>query len=252
MDNCSNLSIVILAGGLGKRMRSEIPKVLHLLCGKPMLVHVLETAFHLNPAKIYLVVGKYRMIIEETLSKFISLNNIVFVDQPDAQGTGHAVHCVRPHLLDIDENHKIVILSGDVPLLKSNTICSLNTEDKVCLMSTQYQDPTGYGRIVQDNNGQFSKIVEQKDCDEEEVKIDIVNAGVYMFTSGLLCDYLPMINNHNAQSEYYLTDIFEIIKTQENIPIGIVHLPCDKSIELTGINTKEQLEILESQLLSEI
>jgi len=250
MANCSNLSIVILAGGLGKRMRSEIPKVLHLLCGKPMLVHVLETAFHLNPAKIFLVVGKYRMIIEETLSQYISLDKIVFIDQPDAQGTGHAVQCVRPHLLELDKDHKIVILSGDVPLLKSDTICSLDTDDKVCIMTTQYQDPTGYGRIVKNTDDMFVKIVEQKDCDEEEVKIDIVNAGVYMFTSGLLCDYLPMINNHNAQSEYYLTDIFEIIKVHENIPIGMVHLPSEKSIELTGINTKEQLEILESQLLS--
>ena len=250
MSNLSKLSVVILAGGLGKRMCSKIPKVLHLLCGKPMLVHVLETAFRLNPAKIYMVVGKYKTVIEETLSKFVSLDKIVFVDQPKAQGTGHAVNCVRPHLLDVDKDHKIVILSGDVPLLTSDTICSLDTNDKVSIMTTQYQDPTGYGRIVQDTNGQFSKIVEQKDCDSEEVEIDIVNAGVYMFTIGLLRDYLPFIDNKNAQNEYYLTDIFEIIKAHENIPIGMVHLPSEKSVELTGINTKEQLEILESQLLS--
>jgi len=250
MSNLSKISIVILAGGLGKRMLSQIPKVLHLLCGKPMLVHVLETAFHLNPAKIYIVVGKYKTIIEETLSKYVSLDKIVFVDQPDAQGTGHAVHCVLSHLLNVNEDHKIVILSGDVPLLKSNTICSLDTEDEVSLMTTQYSDPTGYGRIVKNTDGVFVKIIEQKDCNNEEVEIDIVNAGVYMFTSGLLRDYIPLINNNNAQNEYYLTDIFEIIKEHENIPIGMVHLPSEKSIELTGINTKEQLELLETQLLS--
>lgn len=244
----SNLSIIILAGGLGKRMQSEIPKVLHELNSKPMLVHVLQTAKILKPDKIYIVVGKYKDIIQETLLKYTCLDNIIFVDQPEALGTGHAVQCVQPYLLNHNKTDKIVILSGDVPLLKSNTIKSLENDKKVTLLTTIYDDPTGYGRIIQDNDKNFIKIVEQKDCNEEEKKIKRVNAGIYMFNVDLLSKYLPMLTNNNAQNEYYLTDILELIKIQENIPIGIVDLPKHKSIELVGVNTKEQLQELEDKL----
>ena len=244
----TSLSIIILAGGLGKRMQSKIPKVLHKLCGLPMLVHVLKTARELGPTNIYIVVGKYKDIIEETLRQYNQLDNIIFVDQPEALGTGHAVQCVRPFLLNHNKNDKIIILSGDVPLLKSSTIKSLNNEMEVTLLTTIYNDPTGYGRIIQDNNQTFLKIVEQKDCDEEEKAIKRVNAGIYLFNVALLTKYLPMLTNTNSQNEYYLTDIFELIKTQENIPIGIVDLPGHKNIELVGVNTKEQLEELENKL----
>ena len=248
MNNTSNLSIVILAGGLGKRMKSEVPKVLHLLLREPMLVHVLKTANKLNPNKIYIVVGKYKVIIKETIEKYITTENIVIVDQPEAQGTGHAMICVRPYLLDHNNNETIVVLSGDVPLLKSESIQSLHNSDLVTLMTTSYEDPKGYGRIIQDSTGQFVRIVEEKDCNEEEAAVNIVNAGVYSFNASILCKYLPLITNNNAQNEYYLTDIFELIKTQENISIGMVHLPKCKGVQLTGVNTKEQLEELERKL----
>jgi len=248
MNNNSSLSIVILAGGLGKRMKSEIPKVLHLLLDEPMLVHVLKTANKLNPNKIFIVVGKYKEIIKETIEKYISIENIVFVDQPEAQGTGHAMMCVRPYLLDHDTDAKVIVLSGDVPLLKSESIQSLDNTDLVTLMTTTYEDPKGYGRIIQDLEGQFVRIVEEKDCNEEEAAVNIVNAGVYSFNASILCKYLPLITNNNAQNEYYLTDIFELMITQENISIGMVHLPKHKGIELTGVNTKEQLEELENKL----
>ncbi len=244
----SNVSIIILAGGLGKRMQSEIPKVLHKLGGTPMLVHVLHTARQLSPNKIYIVVGKYKNIIEKTLQEYNQLNNIIFVNQCEALGTGHAVQCVQPFLLDHNKNDKIVILSGDVPLLKSNTIKSLDNDKAVTLLTTTYDDPTGYGRIIQDSDENFIKIVEQKDCNEEERTINRVNAGIYLFNVELLSKYLPLLTNNNAQNEYYLTDIFELIKIQENIPIGIVDLPSHKSIELVGVNTKEQLEELEKKL----
>ncbi len=115
------------------------------------------------------------------------------------------------------------------------------------IMTTFYKDPKGYGRIITEN-GKFQKIVEQKDCDEREKQIQIVNAGIYSFDVSILCKNLPKINNHNAQAEYYLTDIFEIIKNDENITIGMVQLPTHKNIELTGINTKQQLEELERKL----
>ena len=246
--NSSNLSIIILAGGLGKRMQSDIPKVLHELNGKPMLVHVLQTAKTLKPDNIYIVVGKYKDIIKIRLQKYTSLENVFFVDQSEALGTGHAVQCVQPYLLNHNKTDKIVILSGDVPLLKSNTIKSLDNDKAVTLLTTTYDDPTGYGRIIQDSDENFIKIVEQKDCNEEERTINRVNAGIYLFNVELLSKYLPLLTNNNAQNEYYLTDIFELIKIQENIPIGIVDLPSHKSIELVGVNTKEQLEELEKNL----
>jgi len=247
----SNLSVIILAGGMGKRMLSTLPKVLHNLMGKPMLVHVLENALTLSPKMIYIIVGKYEEIIRETLEQYMNIDNIVFVNQPDALGTGHAIQCARPNLLGQPETDRVLILSGDVPLLKSETMKSVmsKTAESVTIMTSTAVNPTGYGRIITDENDSFIKIVEEKDCDDQEREIDVVNAGVYAFQIGLLCKYLPMISNNNAQNEYYLTDLFEIVRRHESIPISMYHLPVEQSIELTGINTKQQLEELEATLM---
>ena len=249
MNHLSKLHVLILAGGLGKRMKSDIPKVLHKLMDKPMLVRVIETAFSLSPQKIFLIVGKYEAIIRETLAQYISLDSIIFVNQNEALGTGHAVQCALPELLQLPKNDKILILSGDVPLLKEDTMKSMFSSN--CngnLLTTLYEDPHGYGRIITNDEGQFLKITEEKDCNDHERKIKEVNAGVYAFQVELLCKYLPKISNNNAQQEYYLTDIFEIILENENIEIGLIQLPKDRSIELIGVNTKEQLEELENKL----
>jgi UDP-N-acetylglucosamine diphosphorylase/glucosamine-1-phosphate N-acetyltransferase len=247
----SNLSVIILAGGLGKRMCSPLPKVLHKILEKPMLVHVLENALTLSPKMIYIIVGKYETVIRNTLEQYMNIDNIVFVNQPEALGTGHAIQCARPHLLSQPETDRVLILSGDVPLLKYSTMKEVmsRTTEPVTIMTSISEDPTGYGRIITDSNATFIKIVEEKDCDDQERKINVVNAGVYAFQIGLLCKYLPMISNNNAQNEYYLTDLFEIVREHESIDIGMFHLPIEQSIELTGINTKEQLEELEAILL---
>ena len=244
------LSVIILAGGLGKRMCSPLPKVLHKLMDKPMLVHVLENAMTLSPKIIYIVVGKYEAIIRETLEQYMSIDNIVFVNQPEALGTGHAIQCARPNLLAQPESDRVLILSGDVPLLRSQTMKNVmaRTEEPVTIMTSTAENPHGYGRIITDKYANFVKIVEEKDCNNQERDIDVVNAGVYAFQIGLLCKYLPMISNNNAQQEYYLTDLFEIVREHESMDIGMYHLPVEQSIELTGINTKEQLEELEASL----
>jgi UDP-N-acetylglucosamine diphosphorylase/glucosamine-1-phosphate N-acetyltransferase len=246
----SKLSVIILAGGLGKRMNSSLPKVLHMLLGKPMLVHVLQNALTLSPKMIYIIVGKYESIIREILERYMNIDNIVFVNQPEALGTGHAIQCARSYLLEQCESDRVLILSGDVPLLKSDTMkeVMIKNDDLITIMTSTVESPTGYGRIVCDTDSKFIKIVEEKDCDDQERTINIVNAGVYAFQIGLLCKYLPMISNNNAQNEYYLTDLFEIVRKHESIDIGMFHLPIDKSIELIGINTKEQLEELEAKL----
>jgi len=121
-------------------------------------------------------------------------------------------------------------------------------EEPVTIMTSTAENPHGYGRIITDKYAKFVKIVEEKDCNNQEREIDVVNAGVYAFQIGLLCKYLPMISNNNAQQEYYLTDLFEIVREHESMDIGMYHLPIEQSIELTGINTKEQLVELEASL----
>lgn len=241
----TNLSVIILAGGLGKRMQSDIPKVLHCLHEKPMLVHVLESALQLSPKMIYIVVGKYEPIIRETLAQYMDISSICFVKQPEALGTGHAIQCARPYLLGQPSDDKVVILSGDVPLLKSKTIQAMMDQNgPVILMTSTIETPKGYGRIVCDEMGNFVKIVEEKDCNDAQRTIRVINAGIYAFGVGLLCKYLPLITNDNAQEEYYLTDIFEIIRQKERLTVAMYHLPVEQNIEIAGVNTKEQLEEL--------
>ena len=141
-----------------------------------------------------------------------------------------------------------MILSGDVPLIKENTLLQMVSKlDKARIMTTILEEPYGYGRIIE-TNGIFSKIVEQKDANEEELKCQKVNAGIYAFDSNVLYKYLPYLSNDNAQKEYYLTDIVEIIKNNEHIDIELFNMSKEQQIELTGVNTKQQLEELNKML----
>ena len=238
--------IIIMAGGLGKRMNSDLPKVLHFLSGKPLLLKVVHKAMLLDPMKIFIVVGKYIRVIAETLREYISLDNIEFIIQPEALGTGHAIQCCRNELLKYtDTDTNVVILSGDTPLLKSATIKDILLDFRmVKIVTTQMKNPYGYGRIIE-KNGAFDKIVEEKDCSLEERLVKKVNCGVYAFESAVLCKYLPLLQNKNAQSEYYLTDIIELIKVGENIQVDLYDIPEDRQIEIIGVNTMEQLQELE-------
>lgn len=242
----NDLNVIIMAGGLGKRMESTIPKVLHNILNKPMIVHVIEESIKLNPNKIIIVVGKYRAIIDKTIRDYIDLDNlpISFVNQPEALGTGHAIQCCLNEL-KTDLCQRTLILSGDVPLLKFETMYELiQNTNKVKIMTTELENSTGYGRIIE-SNSEFLKIKEEKDCLPEEKLIKKINCGIYSFNTEILCKYLPYLNNNNSQNEYYLTDIIEIIKTNENIKVDMFNIPKNKHHEIMGINTKEQLLELE-------
>ena len=238
MIRFNELDIIIMAGGLGKRMNSNMPKILHLLDDKPLLVHVLINANQLLPQNIYLVVGKYKNVIKEVLELYLNIDNVTFVEQEEPLGTGHAVQCVMPHL--IDSKNKVLILSGDVPFLSTKTLHYLFIPSKVCIMSADIDNPTGYGRIIKEND-RFVKIVEEKDCSESEKKIKTINTGVYSIDANILCKYLPQLNNDNAQNEYYLTDLFAMI----NEEVEVIHLHKSKNFEISGVNTKQQLKDLE-------
>jgi UDP-N-acetylglucosamine diphosphorylase/glucosamine-1-phosphate N-acetyltransferase len=253
--NIMNIIPIIMAGGLGKRMESDIPKVIHKIHDMPLIVHILQNLKQLNNTyntnnkiniqKILIVVGKYKEQIKAAIDEHIQLPNmnIVYVKQDNPLGTGHAILCCKNELIDhLDSD--VLILSGDVPMLQTNTMLNLiNKKSPAKMIIAHMENPSGYGRIVT-QHGMFRKIVEQNDCNEEEKSIQKVNTGMYCIQSKLLCKYVEYIKNHNKQQEYYLTDIIEIIIREENINIDLYEIDKSRLIEVTGVNTKQQLEEL--------
>ena len=195
-----NSVIIILAGGLGKRMESELPKVCHEFNSIPMIVRVVNESLKMKPLKIFIVVGKYKDVIKKTLFKYNLLegDSYNFVIQKEALGTGHAVLCARKNLEEF-RNVNTLILCGDIPLINTKVINNMLTNlSQVKCLTTKYEDPKSYGRIIR-KNGKFEKITEFKDCSEEEKKVNEVNCGIYSINSNLLIKYLPMISNNNSQ-----------------------------------------------------
>jgi bifunctional N-acetylglucosamine-1-phosphate-uridyltransferase/glucosamine-1-phosphate-acetyltransferase GlmU-like protein len=243
--NRKQLHGIILAGGMGKRMQSSIPKVLHKVDDVPMLVRLINEMNKLNPDKIIIVVGQSQKIIDETVRRYIDFNkiNIVYALQKEPLGTGHAVLCT----LDLLEDNAItLIVNGDNPLLTSDLMqnainYSIDYNNELQITAIDAEKPMGSGRIIIKDNI-FEKIVEEKDCNEEEKKITLVNRGIYVILSDVLKKYIPLIKNNNAQKEYYLTDIVEICK--DSVKIGIYRVDRSKESELININTKEQLDKL--------
>jgi UDP-N-acetylglucosamine diphosphorylase/glucosamine-1-phosphate N-acetyltransferase len=241
-----NTIVIIMAGGLGKRMNSDLPKVLHTINHKPILTHVIEQSIQLNPHKIFVVVGKNKNKIEEAIGDL--KNKVQFIIQPVPLGTGHAIYCCREELMK-NPYKKVLILSGDVPLLSSTTMESMLTNFKdVKIVTTILDNPYGYGRILS-RNGIIS-IVEEKDATEEEKQIKKVNCGIYIIDSNILCTYLPLIKNNNNQKEYYLTDIIAIIQKCQFANVDIFNIPQEKQYEIMGVNTIEQLHELEKLIIN--
>lgn len=248
-----NVVIVIMAGGLGKRMESDIPKVIHKVSGIPMICHILLQLNILSKLvkinKILIIVGKYKDIIRTEIDKYNDyLHDIEYIIQDEPLGTGHAIQCCMDKLMEFPESNTL-ILSGDVPMLSSYTMNALiNMDNQVKITTTNLNDPTGYGRIVKIDE-KFDKIIEQKDCNKKELEIKEVNCGIYDIKSKYLCKYLPNLKNNNSQGEYYLTDIIEIIKREENEEIGILKMPEEKVYEIIGVNTIQQLKDLEKLII---
>ena len=231
--------VIILAGGKGKRMKSDQPKVLVDIFGKPLLVRLIRRSLFLEPSKI-LVVTSPDPLIQNTVNQYFPKNDkIHFVVQQEALGTGHAVQKCLEYLPSNDE--KVIILCGDIPFLTRGLMKRFVDETNICaLLTVELDIPTGFGRIVEEN-GKI-RIVEEKDCDEEQKKIKLVNTGIYCMQSNLIQHFTPRIQNKNAQGEYYLTDIMGMI-SQNNYPIQSIELKEEK-IQVLGVNTKEELESL--------
>ena len=240
----SKLHIGILAAGKGSRMESTLPKVLHKLNGKSLIDYVLDTSSELNPDSITLVVGFQKNLVKD----HIQVKNINYVSQDQQLGTGHAALQIE-HQLQNEAGH-LLILYGDVPNIKSRTLSPIinqhiKEDRKATVITAIIEDPTGYGRIIRDKNGGLLRIVEEKDCTDDEKKIKEWNPGIYIFKIPHLFTELKRIGSNNASNEYYLTDVIELIK--ENSPVQAEKIR--NSSEVIGINTINQLSDLENNNL---
>jgi bifunctional UDP-N-acetylglucosamine pyrophosphorylase/glucosamine-1-phosphate N-acetyltransferase len=232
-----SLNIIILAAGKGKRMCTELPKVLHKLAGLTLLEHVVQTAQLLNPDTIYVVYGNGG---ERLLNDMAHLN-VAWIEQPAALGTGHAVSQVLPYLKD---NGQVLILYGDVPLVSPNTLQQLlqtTAAHNLGLIVTELNNPTGFGRILRDEIGKITAIVEQKDATPEEQEIREINTGIMTASAESLQKWLPCLKSDNAQHEYYLTDIVAMAVADGREVNSITTCPD----EVRGVNTLSELMQLE-------
>jgi bifunctional UDP-N-acetylglucosamine pyrophosphorylase / glucosamine-1-phosphate N-acetyltransferase len=238
-----SLEIIVLAAGEGKRMKSNLPKVLHEIGGKPMLMRVIETAMQLNPKKIHVVCGVHTDTIQKGLQHYLteesnSLIQWVYQDKP--LGTGHAVKCVLPYL---DPESSVLVLFGDVPLITVETLQRLEKETQsLGLLLVKRPDPFGFGRIVRDNSGKILAIVEEKDATPEQKEIQEIFPGTLLSSTEALNRWLPKLTAKNAQGEYYLTDIIHMA-VLENLAVQSVYT--ENLSEVQGINNRKELIMLE-------
>ena len=238
--------VLILAAGLGTRMKSGKAKVLHELDGRPLIEHVCRTALDLHPRKIYVVVGHQASEVEVAVRKVIAEETVRFVMQAQQRGTGDAVMAAKDSFEG--SSSTLMVLSGDVPLIRAQTLQHFldhhnETGASVSLLSTRLENPTGYGRVIRDAEGAFLKIAEQKDATDEEKEIKEINAGFYCFDARKLFETLHRVQPQNAQGEYYLTDVPGILHGDGETVSVYFHRDAR---ELSGINTRAELAEFEN------
>jgi len=233
------LEIVVLAAGQGKRMRSDVPKILHPLAGRPLLAHVLASARALGPRNIVVVHGHGA---EKVRAAFAG-ETLQWALQGEQLGTGHAVQQAMP-LISADAD--VLILYGDVPLVRPETLKALldAAREGVAVLTADLPDPTGYGRIVRAPGGGVARIVEHKDASAEERAVREINAGFMAMSARRLGTWLGKLTNHNAQKEYYLTDVVKLAAA-EGVPVR-AH-KAEDAWEVAGVNSKRELAELERQ-----
>jgi UDP-N-acetylglucosamine diphosphorylase/glucosamine-1-phosphate N-acetyltransferase len=238
-DKKKGCSAIILAAGKGTRMKSDLAKVLHTLCGRPMLAYSIDLAQQVGAERIVVIVGYQGDLVKEAFQN----QGLIFVEQLEQLGTGHAVLQARDIFHHYDDI--ILILCGDVPLLQVSTIQNLlnrhvSEGSVVTVLTTILTDPTGYGRIIKGaKDGHVVKIVEEKDATLDEKKIREINTGIYCVDSKFLFEAVATIGNDNNQKEYYLTDMIEIAFNKDLNIISVVASDCK---EVMGINTPEDIE----------
>jgi bifunctional UDP-N-acetylglucosamine pyrophosphorylase / glucosamine-1-phosphate N-acetyltransferase len=247
-----SLSALVLAAGEGTRMRSERPKPLHRLCGRPMVVHVLAAAAGLDPERIVVVVGHGAARVTKAVGEQLSLHSkIDFVEQEVQRGTGDAVLVgLTAFPDDDDDDGDILVLPGDTPLLRASTLSALVATHResgaaATVLTARLADPTGYGRVVRGKGGRVARIVEQADATPEELAVDEVNTSIYAFRRSVIAPALRRVHPDNAQGEYYLTDIIAVL---HDAGYPIISMVVDDPMEISGVNDRVQLAAAETEL----
>lgn len=242
-----DIGVIILAAGLGTRMKSDKAKVLHEVNGRPMIEYVVQAAASIAGENIVVVVGHQAEKVKGVINR---VSSVGYALQKEQLGTGHAVQCALPQVAASVTD--IVILCGDVPLIRADTISylietHLEAKQDVSLLGVEVDEPKGYGRIILDSKGNLSAIVEEADADENQKSIKLVNTGIYAVKKGYLEAVLPKLNAENAQGEIYLTDIIGIGYDQGG-SIGI----CigNDSSEIVGVNSRDDLQLAEKLMIN--
>ncbi|WP_332650566.1 bifunctional UDP-N-acetylglucosamine diphosphorylase/glucosamine-1-phosphate N-acetyltransferase GlmU [Lysinibacillus sp. 54212] len=243
----TNIFAVVLAAGQGTRMKSKLYKVLHPVCGKPMVEHVIDNIQSLNIEKIVTVVGHGAQMVKEKLG-----DKSEYVLQAEQLGTAHAVQQAEPILSSLEGT--TLVVCGDTPLIRPETMQALfdyhtSQNAKATILTAVAGDPTGYGRILRDAEGNVAQIVEQKDATEEQKLVTEINTGTYCFDNKALFQALKLVNNNNAQGEYYLPDVIEILQKQGEIVSAFV---TDHFDETLGVNDRFALSQAEQLMRAQI
>ncbi|HEX7166621.1 MAG TPA: sugar phosphate nucleotidyltransferase [Acidimicrobiales bacterium] len=255
------LSALVLAAGEGTRMRSERPKPLHLLCGRAMVLHILDTLAELPLDRAVVVVGHGAERVTKKLLDDAPIGlTIEFVEQHVQRGTGDAVAVgltafgPADAADDLDEDADILVLPGDTPLLRAQTIAALVTAHRqsdaaATLLTAVVDDPTGYGRVVRGKDGRVARIVEHRDASDAEREISEINTSIYCFRQGVLAPALRRLSPDNSQGEYYLTDVVSVL---HDAGYNVVSMVASDPMEPAGINDRAQLAVAEAELRDRI
>ncbi|MGH8737243.1 MAG: bifunctional UDP-N-acetylglucosamine diphosphorylase/glucosamine-1-phosphate N-acetyltransferase GlmU [Burkholderiales bacterium] len=235
-----SLSVIVLAAGQGKRMHSLLPKVLHRLAGRPLLAHVLQAARALDPARVVVVHGHGGADVKSAFAD----SGVTWVEQASQQGTGHAVAQALPEIPPEDD---VLILYGDVPLIEVETLRQLvqAASGGLAILAAEAPDPSGYGRVVRDARGEVLRIVEQRDAGLAERELREVNAGFLCAPAKRLAEWLAKVRNHNAQKEYYLTDVVALAVSDR---VAVSAVKARTWAEVAGVNSKRELAALEREV----
>jgi bifunctional UDP-N-acetylglucosamine pyrophosphorylase/glucosamine-1-phosphate N-acetyltransferase len=232
---------IILAAGQSTRMNTRLPKVLHEVCGRPMLEWVIEACRSAGITKHLVVVGYGK---EQIVARYQGISDVDFVEQPQQRGTGHAVMCCRPQLQGF--KGQTLVLCGDAPLIRTETLKVLiqkhvEENSSVTLATADMTDPSGYGRIIRDGYGNIQGIVEHNDCDEKQRLITEVNPGYFCFQTPLLLEALDKITPNNVKNEYYLTDALHILLREGYKATAVTAVAAEDAM---GVNNRQQLALV--------
>ncbi len=238
-----DLAIVILAAGKGTRMKSDLPKVLHKVAGKSMVVHVLACARKLTRCNIHLVIGHQAQLVKQEVCQYFLVD---FVIQTSLLGTGDALKQALPEL--VPKIKDVLVLCGDVPLIQEDTLRALlaahrTTNAKLTVLAVNMENPTGYGRIILDSSGDMTSIREESDATNKEKQITTINTGIYCFDKTFLEEAIGLIRPDNNQAEFYLTDMVQIARSKrEKISVQLMADPR----QVIGVNSPNDLERVEA------